>query len=136
MRVAVRYDEKPYGFIHQRTMTYAVYTIDFSDEEKAIIRHRSLEEHEIRDFTTVNLVTPNLKENRWWHQLPRIGDLIPHRTGDVTIREILLWRTFIYRCFDVEWLNVNEARVRAALEATKRRIDASKDIRRSSAFEI
>jgi len=136
MRVAVRYDEQPHGFIFQRTMTYAVYTIDFSDEEKEIIRHRNLEPYEITGFKIDMLVTPNLQPDRWWHKLPHIGEMIPHRTGDVTIREVLLHRTFIYRAREVARLNHFEIEFRAALDSIKKWIDANKDIRRSSAFEL
>ena len=136
MRVVVRYDEQPHGLIFKRTMTYAVFTIDFSDEEKEIIRQRNLERYEIIGFKIDLLVTPNLQPDRWWHKLPRIGEMIPHRIGDVTIREVLLHRTFIYRANEVALINRFEVELRSALDGIKNWIVANKDIRRSSAFEV
>jgi hypothetical protein len=136
MRVVVRYDEQPHGFFFPRTMTYAIFTIDFSDEEKEIIRQRNLERYEITGFKIELLLTPNLLPDRWWHLLPYIGKMIPHRTGDVTIREVLLHRTFIYRANEVALLNGFEIQLRGALENIKNWIEANKDIRRSSAFEV
>jgi hypothetical protein len=136
VRISLRYDEQPHGVLFRRTMSYAVYTIDFSDEEKEIIRHRNLEEFQITGFSIELLMRPNLSAERWWHKLPKVGPFIPMRVGDVTIREVLIYRTFIYRSRAASQLNELEASIRSALENAKHFIEENKNVRRSKAFEL
>jgi len=137
MRVSIKYDERSAGIIMSRTDIYQVWTIEFSDEEKEIIRQRRLGKVTIHHmWISPRLTSPRIKKDPFRSKLPIIGMFFRRRTMHLTVDELLIHRVFIYK-----WTNASEARdfedeISGHLGALKDMIVGNKDVKRDHVFEL
>ncbi|MGD0639227.1 MAG: hypothetical protein ABSC22_00645 [Roseiarcus sp.] len=134
MRVSVKYDEQPSGA--RRTDVYLILTIEFSDEERQTIRQRNLENIRIVGLPLDPwLVSPRIKKNPFLKNLPYIGFFF-FRPYCVLARELLIYKTFVYKFADANSAKQVEAEARASLVELKNRLLADKDVGRDEVYDL
>jgi hypothetical protein len=137
MRVSIKYDEQAAGIITSRTDIYQVWTIEFSDEEKAIIEHRRLDKVSIRNMWLYpRLVSPIIREVPLPSKLPVIGVFFLRPALQVTVAELLLHRVFIYKWSTAAAAKDFEEEISGNLQALKEMIVENKDVGRDHVFEL
>jgi hypothetical protein len=125
MRVEVRYDEQPQGIIFKRTLSTLVITVDFSEEEKQIIKERQLQNLFI-EITLQQIYAPKLH-----------GGILrrePHER--VSIADLTLHRTWIMQANAATHLRGMEEMFLKCLQAVKQLIDQNRTVGRSKVIEI
>jgi hypothetical protein len=136
MRVSVKYDEQPGGLTGRRTDIYLIFSIEFSDEEKQTIRQRRLEGLRIYGMRLdPYLVSPRIKWTPLSSRLPVIG-IFFERPNRVTVADVLIHRTFIYKFDDAGSAKQFEAEVRESLAVFKNELIGNRDVGRDEVYDL
>ena len=137
MRVSIKYDERAAGIIFHRTDIYQIWTIEFSDEEKAIVRQRRLGNVTIHNMWIYPvLISPIIKQEPLFSKLPLIGPVFVRAKPNVTVSDLLAYRVFIYKWSTATEAKEFEQEICDNLEALKDMIVHNKDVGRDTVFEL